>query len=84
MCPSIRIPATIAAVVDRGRALDVVVERADPIAVAVEQAGGVALGEVLPLHEHAGEAVVAATSTKLVDQLVVLARRGARRWRQPR
>ena len=38
-----------------GRALDVVVERAELVAVALEQAVGVVLGEVLPLEQHARE-----------------------------
>ena len=37
---------------DRGGALDVVVERAQPVAIALEQPRGVGLGEVLPLQQH--------------------------------
>ena len=36
---------------DGGRALDVVVEGAEPVAVALEQAAGVGAGEVLPLEQ---------------------------------
>ena len=37
---------------DRGRALDVVVEGAQPVAIALQQPRGVRLGEVLPLQQH--------------------------------
>jgi hypothetical protein len=36
-------------------ALDVVVERAGAVAVFFQQAEGVAVAEILKLHEHAGE-----------------------------
>ena len=40
---------------DGGRALDVVVERAQVVAVAIEQEVGVVFGEVLPLQHHVRE-----------------------------
>ncbi len=41
----------------RGRALDVVVEGAEPVSVAVEQAGRVVLRKILPLQHHARPAL---------------------------
>ena len=42
---------------DRGRALDVVVEGAEPVAIALEQPRGVRLGEVLPLQQDVRPAI---------------------------
>ena len=56
---------------DRCRALDVVVERTDPIPVAIEQPAGVALGEVLPLDDGVGQSVGHRVDEG-VDQLVVV------------
>jgi hypothetical protein len=44
---------------DGGRALDVVVERAQPVAIAAEQRERVLGGEVLPLQQHFGPALAA-------------------------
>ena len=56
---------------DGGGALDVVVERADAVAMRVEQPVGVALGEVLPLQQHARATIVQRRHER-ADQLVVL------------
>ena len=56
---------------DRRRALDVVVERRDPVAVAVEDAQRVVLLEVLPLDDAAGPDLGDAGDERL-DQRVVL------------
>ena len=57
---------------DRRRALDVVVETAQPVAVALEDRLGVAGGEVLPLQQHVGKALHDRMDEEL-DEVVVLA-----------
>ena len=56
---------------DRGRALDVVVERAQPVAVAIEQQVGVVLGEVLPLQQHVREDLHHGLDEGLDERVVV-------------
>ena len=56
---------------DRGGALDVVVEGAEPVAIAVEQPRRVVLGEVLPLQQHVGPALCDGAD-ELLDEVVVI------------
>ena len=53
------------------RALDVVVEGAEPVAVAVEKEVGVVLGEVLPLEEHVREHLRHGLYERLHERVVV-------------
>ncbi len=55
----------------RGRALDVVVERAQVVAVAIEQEMGVVLGEVLPLQHHVREDLLHGLDERVDEGVVV-------------
>ena len=55
----------------RGRALDVVVERAQVVAIAIEQEMGVVFGEVLPLQHHVREDLLHGLDERVDERVVV-------------